>query len=367
MRLTVRRRLLAVVVVALIIGLSWGTWALEALLDLFRRGSGGNYVSCSLGLRAGRYLGVCGSQSVGRTVALLVVSLLVVAALCWLLLRWALRPVRTATEALARIGPLNPAERIGAMGRDEVGRFAAATDRLLERVIEAYEGQRRFAANASHELRTPLALQRALIEVGMASALTPDQADLLARQLLDANRRNEQLVEGLLVLAETDRGLATRAPVRLDLLVGDVAARHEQQAQGRQVQIGCALAEATVQGEDVMLDRLVANLLGNALKYNCPGGYVQLQVTGGAEPALTVANSGPAVPAETLPALFEAFRRGGGERLDTQDGSGLGLTIVRSIAAAHGAHVAAQSGPDGGLRIEVSFDSGAPGPRRKSP
>src|SRR5262249_38294722 len=160
-----------------------------------------------------------------------------------------------------------------------------------------------------------------LIEVSLSSALTPDQLDLLSRQLLATNERNEKLVDGLLTLAETERGLMTSTTLRLDELVSDVLGTYRSSALERGVVVEAALEPAGVTGERALLERLVGNLVDNAIKYNRPGGVVRVWVAPDAR--LTVTNTGPVVPPDQVPALFEPFRRMSGERLD--HGGGVGL------------------------------------------
>jgi signal transduction histidine kinase len=262
------------------------------------------------------------------------------------------RPLREMTEAVRQLGPQNLGQRIRYRGRTgEVRALGDALDEMLDRMATGYEGQRRFASNASHELRTPLAVQRTLVEVAMVTG----EQDLsrLAAQLLAVNERNEHLIEGLLVLAESDRGLPGTMPVRLDTLAGEVLDRFTSLAAEHEVTLRRALSERTVAGDVVLLERLMSNLVHNAIKYNEPGGTVDVEVTD--EPALTVHNTGQRVPAETVPALFEPFRRLTAERTYQRDGAGLGLSIVRSIVAAHHGTVSASPGDKGGLRVAVSL------------
>jgi signal transduction histidine kinase len=228
--------------------------------------------------------------------------------------------------------------------------LADALDEMLDRMATGYEGQRRFAANASHELRTPLAVQRTLVEVAVDTGA--QSVSTLATQLLAVNERTERLIEGLLVLAESDRGLPGAEPVRLDALVGDVLDRFAEQATEHGVTLRRTLVERTVRGDPVLLDRMVTNLVGNAVKYNEPHGFVEVAVAD--TPALAVHNSGQRVPATEMPALFEPFRRLTGERTH-RDGAGLGLSIVRSIATAHHGTVSAEPGATGGLRVTVNL------------
>jgi signal transduction histidine kinase len=268
------------------------------------------------------------------------------------LTRWALHPIRVFTATVRRLGPQNLGERVPATGEhDETTELALELNRMMDRLAAGYEGQRSFAANASHELRTPLAVQRALIEVGMSAPLTSDQMELLTRQLLETNERNERLIEGLLVLSESERGLVGTTPQRLDLITQAVVDRHVELAEQATVKLHVDVIPRTVDGEGVLLERLVANLVQNAIKYNRPDGCVTVRVDD--TPALRVTNTGVAVPAEDVPALFEPFRRRSGTRSDHSGGAGLGLTIVRSITQAHGGTVSAVAGADGGLEVDV--------------
>ena len=280
------------------------------------------------------------------------VGFVVLVVLVGLTARRLLRPVRAMAETVQELGPQNLGQRVGSRGpRGEVRRLAQALDDMLDRVATGYEGQRRFASNASHELRTPLAVQRTLVEV----ALVTGEQDMtrLAAQLLAVNERNERLIEGLLVLAESDRGLPGTQPVRLDTLVGEVLDRFTEQANKNDVLLRRGLIERTVSGDPVLLERLVVNLVDNAIKYNEPGGTVDVVVAGA--PALAVWNTGQRVPAETVPALFEPFRRLTSERTYQRDGAGLGLSIVRSVVAAHHGSVSAVAGQDGGLTVTVNL------------
>jgi len=287
-----------------------------------------------------------------------IVAVLVVVAIAAVLglARWALNPIREFTATVGRLGPQNLGERVPvSREHDETTALAAELNRMMDRLAAGYEGQRSFAANASHELRTPLAVQRALIEVGMSSPLTNDQMELITRQLLETNERNERLIDGLLVLSESERGLVGTTPQRLDEIAQAVVDRHGDLAEQADVKVQVDLAQTTVMGEAILLERLVTNLVQNAIKYNRPGGCVHVRV--GEQPALKVTNTGPTIAAEEVPALFEPFRRHSGTRIDHSGGAGLGLTIVRSIAQAHGGTVTANPGNDGGLEVEVYLPS----------
>jgi signal transduction histidine kinase len=272
----------------------------------------------------------------------------------WFAAGWLLRPLSTAAQAISRFGPHNLGERILLdSAPDPLKRLTDALDDALDRLAAGYESQRRFAANASHELRTPLAVQRLLIEVALEDPAAGEDLRRLGAQLLRTNERNEQLIEGLLALAESDRGIQGKLPVRLDELAGRVLDAHAGLAETAQVTLRRKLAPTLVAGDEVLLERLIANLVSNAVKYNQPGGWIELEVA--ADPALTVRNSGDQVPAEAVPALFEPFRRLGSDRVQGRGGVGLGLAIVRSIVIAHEGAIQARPLPDGGLELEIAL------------
>ena len=303
--------------------------------------------------------------SIPIALALAIVVLPALLAACYPAVRWCLRPLRDIVGVIANVGPQNLGHRLKpGPGRDELAVLGRTIDEMMDRIAVGYEAQRRFAADASHELRTPLAVQRTLIEVGMARTLTEDQLALLTAQLLETNERNERLIEGLLVLSESDRGLLTRTPLRLDEITATVLDAHRARAAEVGVTLTSRLRPRLVAGEQVLLERLVANLVQNALKYNRPGGTVDVRVD--VEPALLVLNTGDDVPPDEVSALFEPFRRRSGARIDHSGGAGLGLAIARSITRAHEGIIKASSTGQDGLRVEVSLpvpEAVDPGPR----
>ncbi|MEU4500023.1 HAMP domain-containing sensor histidine kinase [Streptomyces sp. NPDC024089] len=258
-----------------------------------------------------------------------------------------LRPVHDMTAKARRLSEHNLHERIASSGPDdELKELGDTLDALLARLERAFDSQRRFIANASHELRTPLATQRAAIQIGLDDP-TPEDLVQTRQTLLDNNRRSERLIEGLLVLARSERGLAEgeREAVDLARVVAEETARHPG--------VEAATGLCTVRGNRLLLAQLVANLLANAVTYNVPDGTVDVSlVTVRGAALLKVRNTGPVVDAADIPGLFEPFRRGEGrDRMGR--GSGLGLSIVRSIAVAHGGTVTAVPGPEGGLAVTV--------------
>lgn len=349
MRFTPRRRAVLAIVFTWPLAYYYVDLASFTGINLIRHYRSG-YVGCDGSWRS--YFNSCGAYSATTAWITLIISTVLVVGVAYLLARWVVQPVRDIANTVGRFGPASLGLRLRADGpRDETRRLSDEIDAMLDRLAEGYEAQRRFASNASHELRTPLATQRALIEVSLSSALTEEQLALLSRQLLATNERNEKLVDGLLTLAETERGLMANTPLRLDQIIAAVLDLMRPTAKEREVEITASLAPVNVIGEEPLLDRLAANLIFNAVKYNRPGGGVTVNLV--SDGTLTIANTGPAVPAEQVPALFEPFRRLGGERLDHGGGVGLGLTIARSIVAAHAGSIDARANPGGGLIVEV--------------
>ncbi|MFD3566110.1 sensor histidine kinase [Streptomyces sp. NPDC058667] len=249
-----------------------------------------------------------------------------------------LRPVHEMTARARRLSERTLHDRIAVGGPDdELKELGDTIDALLGRLETAFDSQRRFIANASHELRTPLATQRAAIQVGL-----DDDCDV-RQVLLDANRRSERLIDGLLLLARSERGLAEREDVPL----GEVV----REEYGAATVVGDG---GVVPGSRVLLGQLVRNLVANAVAYNVPGGVVEVRAEGG---VLTVVNTGPVVPEADAEGLFEPFRRGEG-RDRMGPGAGLGLSIVRSIAVAHGGGataIARSAAEGGGLVVTVTL------------
>ncbi|WP_328491774.1 ATP-binding protein [Streptomyces sp. NBC_00414] len=284
------------------------------------------------------------------------VGLLIMALLAGLIGWWlagrALRPVASMTEAARRISEENLHQRLALTGPDdELHRLADTFDTMLERLEKSFESQRRFIANASHELRTPLAVQRTSLQVGLADPLPEGLAEV-REDLLAANREAEQLVNALLLLARSDRGLEEPVDVDLSATARTVTAELAPQAANERVDVALtAKAPLPVLGDPLLLRHLLTNLVRNAVQYNRPGGHVRVRLEGR---TVTVTNTGPHVPAERIPYLFEPFRRLDRDRTGA-GGHGLGLSIASSIAEAHGAELTAEPGDDGGFSIALRF------------
>ncbi|MBZ6135903.1 HAMP domain-containing histidine kinase [Streptomyces olivaceus] len=282
----------------------------------------------------------------------LMITAVLAGVLGWWLAGRALRPVASMTAAARRISEQNLHQRLALTGPDdELHRLADTFDTMLDRLEGAFESQRRFVANASHELKTPLAVQRASIEVGLADPVTDGIAEV-REDLLTANREAEQLINALLLLARSDRGLDDTESVDLARTAHAVAAEHTVRATRHGVTLDVtAPAPLTVVGNPLLLRHLLANLVHNAVQYNHPGGRVRVRVE---DRTVTVTNTGPHVPQDRVADLFEPFRRHARDRTAT-DGHGLGLSIVRSISRAHDAALTAEAGKEGGLTVALHF------------
>ena len=289
-------------------------------------------------------------------------------ALGWLMAGRVLRPVRTINAAARRIGASNLHERLSLDGPDDEFRELGATlDDLLERLQGAFDSQRRFVANASHELRTPLTLDRALLERALRKP-APSQALWRAtcERLLASSQQQDRLIDALLTLARSEGAVDRREHVDLGALVDSVLLSPELDADKAGVGIQTRIDSAPVTGDPRLLERLIHNLIDNAIRHNVRGGHVEVTAERRrADTVLTVTNTGPLVSAGEVERLLQPFQRAGTERTTHGEGLGLGLSIVDAIAGAHGADLTLTPQPNGGLRIEVTFPAPA-GPTGRS-
>jgi signal transduction histidine kinase len=281
----------------------------------------------------------------------------------WLLAGRALHPLQQITATARRVADRSLHERIALDGpHDEIKDLADTFDAMLERLDRSFDSQRRFVANASHELRTPLTINRTLIEVALDDPQANDALRQLGTTLLAVNQRHERLIDGLLTLARSDQGVTDPNTVDLADLARHVATESQDDASGADIEIHTDLRPAVVTGDPVLLERLAQNLLDNAIRYNLPE-HGEITITTGTVDGtaqLTVENAGPAIPPYEVPTLFEPFHRlPSSERLadspqaGTRRGAGLGLSIVRAVAHAHGGEVRALPREGGGLAVRV--------------
>ena len=280
---------------------------------------------------------------------------LIAGVLGWAIGRRILLPLHHVTAAALQASQEHLDERINLDGPDdELKQLADTFDDMLDRLDLAFASQRRFVANASHELRTPLTSMRTLIDVAMAKpARTTEQLETVVGRVRQALDRSEALIDGLLTLARSDRGLANQELVDLEAAAQDAIDQVSAAARTTGIVVDADLSPAPTFGDRVLIERLAANLVDNAVRYNTRGGSISV-VTGTDNDTsyLYVSNTGPFVPESVVASLFEPFNRLDG-RDSNGEGVGLGLSIVTSIVSAHRGDLQAQALPTGGMKISV--------------
>jgi len=292
------------------------------------------------------------------SVVALAIMAVISIALGWWIAGRVLRPLRTITTAARDISATNLHRRLALDGPDDEFKELGDTfDGLLGRLEQSFQSQRQFVANASHELRTPLARLKTLVQVALADPNASLESLRAAHErVLASEEQLERLIEALLSLASSERALDRREPVDLATVTGEVIADRQPEIERRGLQLNATLDAARAEGNTQLLERLVANLLDNAIRHNIVGGRADVMTATTARGVvLSVANDGPVIGAEELDRLQRPFQRLGAERVNRGDGHGLGLSIVHAISCAHGAIVVVQSRPDGGLEVEVRF------------
>ena len=287
------------------------------------------------------------------------------AGLGWVMAGRVLRPLRTITATARHVSALDLDRRLALQGPDdELKELADTFDGLLSRLQAAFAAQRQFIANASHELRTPLARQRVLTQVALADPdATIDSLRAVHERVLASGAQQERLIEALLTLALSQRGLERRQPFDLAAVTEETLLARQPEAESLGLRVTANLGAAPVLGNPGLVERLVANLVDNAIKHNLTQGCITVATQASHDHAvLTVTNSGPVIPPEHVARLFQPFQRLPAAHNDHADdrGLGLGLSIVEAIAAAHGAGLTARPQPGGGLTIQVSFPTPEP-------
>ncbi|MBO8192439.1 HAMP domain-containing histidine kinase [Streptomyces oryzae] len=291
--------------------------------------------------------------------ALTVLSVL----LGYLVSGWMVRPLQQMTATARRLSESTLHERIGLTGpRDEIKELADTFDGLLERLNRAFNTQRRFIANASHELRTPLTINRTTIDVALAKpGGVPDVMKTLGQKLLSTISRHERLLDGLLLLARSERELQDRSRVDLSALVSSAVDQLAETARRAGVTINQVLRPAGAVGDPTLLERCAINLIENAVKYNVAKGQIWVWTHESAGwTYLRVENTGPEVSPEQTESIFEPFRRLRADRVGSARGAGLGLSIVRAVMNAHEGTVQAHPRPTGGLVITLQLPAPTP-------
>jgi signal transduction histidine kinase len=331
--------------------------ALERCLQAAQKGAPGVMQKCAAVYASGVQAGAAAQRSTTLThlltysVLSLAGATLIAAAAGWIAAGRILRPVHRLTAAARAASEQNLSQRIALRGpRDELRELADTFDTMLERLDRAFTSQRQFIANASHELRTPLTVMRTAMDVVLAKPEpTREELASMAAEVRQAVGHSERLIEALLVLARNDQARALTDPLDLAAIAEDAL---EARTANSIITTTATLGEAPVTGDQVLLERLVNNLLDNADRYNIAGGTVAISTTAhDAASVLRVVNTGAVVPADMVERLFLPFTR-----LDDRtrhDGFGLGLALVSSIAAVHGGTVHATAVPAGGLDVTV--------------
>lgn len=294
-----------------------------------------------------------------RVASLIALGLLAIAstALGWLASGRALRPVRSITEAARQASELRLGQRLAITGPDdEFKQLADTFDVMLERLDTAFTSHKRFVANAAHELRTPLTAMRTAIEVTLSKPTrTPDQLEAMAAQVERSVERAEATIEALLTLATSELGPTAQQSIDLATAAEDALDATNATIDQRHITVDAALEPALARGDRVLLERMIANLIDNAVRHNNPGGWIGIRTIQQADSAVfEIANTGPSVPAEQIPTLFEPFARAE-QRLNASDGVGLGLSIANTIARAHNATLTACPRPGGGLEVSLTI------------
>ena len=335
----------------------------------------------------GRQIGPLGRLSLGHGVkvsivnslqrsadlhVLAIVSVIALAAMAaismglgWLIAGRVLRPLRTITSAARDISATDLHRRLALDGPDDEFKELGDTfDGLLGRLDASFQAQRQFVANASHELRTPLARLKTLAQVALADPNASSESLRAAHErVLASEEQLERLIEALLSLAGGERAIDRREPLDLAAIAEQVLAARRPEIERRGLQLNATLDSARTEGNSQLVERLVANLIDNAIRHNIITGRIDATTgridvttaTKAGQAVLSVANSGPVVPPEDLDRLQRPFQRLGTDRTHQGDGHGLGLSIVRAIATAHGATLTARARSEGGLVVEVSF------------
>jgi len=280
----------------------------------------------------------------------------------WLMAGRALRPLRTMTATARQISEESLHRRLDVHGpQDEMKDLGDTIDDLLNRLETAFDAQRRFVANASHELRTPLAMMRTSVDVAMGKPDPPADVRTLARKLEEGLDQADQLLEGLLVLARAQQGSpGPMAEVSLADLVAQAVEANGQEIHDLALAVDNATTDALVMGNSTLLAHMVSNVVDNAVRHNVAGGTVHIfsEILED-KIRLVVDSGGPVIDAERARQLGEPFRRLGAERVANGRGAGLGLSIVKAIAAVHGGQVQLRARPTGGLRVVIELPPAA--------
>ena len=290
----------------------------------------------------------------------LAVMALISGVLGWLVAGRVLAPLRTITAAADRISETNLHERLAIAGpQDELRLLADTIDRLLERLEAAFDAQRRFVANASHELRTPLAMMRTTLDVAIAK---PGGVPVQTREL-DAELRvdldhADRLLESFLALARAQNGrLGDKRQVALEPLITAALMARADEIAAYGLAVETQLVAVEVTGSATLIERMIENVIENAVRHNQPGGSIRLTLApfDGQRARVTVDSSGRVLDPSAVAQLAQPFKRLGQDRTGSHNGQGLGLSIVAAVAAAHDGRLDLHARPEGGLRVQITL------------
>jgi signal transduction histidine kinase len=316
-----------------------------------------------------------GQLSLGRPQLLiacgiaLVVIAVAAAAIGWLIAGQVLRPLRTITAAARRISASSLHERLAVHGPDdELKELADTLDSLFARLESSFDAQRRFAANASHELRTPLTRERTLLQVTLADpAASTGTWQAVSQELLASNAEQERLIEALLTLASSEAGPGEHEPVDLGAITSAALATARPAISRLGLHVQADVQPASLEGDPLLVQQLVTNLIDNAVRHNIPSGTIQITTsTTPAGAVLSVTSSGQVIRPADVDRLFQPFQRLGPRPARRDGGHGLGLSIVHAIATAHSAAITAQPRPGGGLAVDVTFPASTSSTARRA-
>lgn len=280
--------------------------------------------------------------------------------LSWWMAGRALAPVHRITDAARSLSERTLHARINLQGpNDELKQLADTFDAMLGRLEHAFSSQRRFVANASHELRTPLATERVLIDEALANrSASPDDLRTILEHLRANSEDTERLIDALLVLARSERGIEQWSPVDLASIVRSVLDQSSVEAAVAGVTVSSTLESVVVSGDPGLLERLAGNLIENAIRHNVTGGTAAVSLTSREDrrvAVLEVENTGPVLDPESVDGLVEPFRRAGPDRASNDGGVGLGLSIVHAVVTAHHGTMTLRARQEGGLRVRIQL------------
>jgi signal transduction histidine kinase len=296
---------------------------------------------------------------VGPAVVAVIAGVIALGVAWWIAGRF-LRPLRAMNAAAREISATDLHRRLGLDGPDdELSELGHTLDDLFGRLEASFEAQRHFVANASHELRTPLAGLQTLLEVALADPNpNADTLRSVCQEALALSQQQQRLIQALLTLATSERGVEQWEPLDLAQIAETVLAQRSHEAERRGIHVDATLVPARSTGDPRLVELLLANLVDNALRHNTTAGHMEVSTISAQERStITVSNTGPTIPSDEVERLFRPFQQRGRERIRHADGHGLGLglAIVQAIAQAHGAKITARPRPEGGLDIDVSF------------